>query len=80
MLRNGGESAKKSEDCLVTSGSNYHNKMALATMPCTDAIYAGPLDGRELFILETNLELSLFKNRNFCVESAGGNSGSNAKI
>lgn len=72
MLRNGGESSKKSEDCLVTTGTNYHRGMELAVMKCTDAIYAGPLDARELFILETNLELSLFKHRGYCIEMAGG--------
>lgn len=80
MIRNGALNANRAENCLVTTSNNFHNGMELAVMDCIDAIYAGPLDARELFILETNLELSLFRNRNFCIESGGGCSKTNAKI
>jgi len=70
MLINGAPGG--STDCLsldFTEETLWKNKGEVGMMSCQDAIAIG--DGREIFVLELNLELTVFKN-NMCVEAIDG--------
>jgi len=78
MFKSGSQSA--SLDCLTTDSSEediWNAGQEISMMSCQDAIAIG--DGREVFVMEPTLEITIFKS-GLCLESVNGLTSNGNKI
>jgi hypothetical protein len=75
MLKNGAGGTE--DECLSVMESEYRNGKELVVRPCLESI--SKLDGRELFILNGNMQITSFVG-NLCIEPGNGDTSENARI
>ena len=75
MLKSGASGTE--EECLGVMEAEYRNGREIVVRPCLESI--SKLDGRELFILNGNMQITSFVG-NLCIEIGGGDTSERAEI